>query len=267
MADDCGLLNLATCLPQKLFDFFLGIFNAPLQPLLSFTKTLLTSPIDLGLFASLWGIMIYIISLFYGLLLLYSGFNFMISGYDVVKREKAKEWLRNIFIMIVLVQASYFIYGLILDINSLLTIGIINLIDNDFFLLSADNIVNIGLQFLFAIFYVLALLMAVIILMIRYVVVAVGVVFVPLAIFLYFIPPLKEYGKLIMNYLGVCIFLTFFDAVILLACSKLIDVGIFDNFKILVMITAFSIVNLLMGYLMVFTLVNTGLKSSGKILG
>ncbi|PIN77986.1 hypothetical protein COV14_04805, partial [Candidatus Woesearchaeota archaeon CG10_big_fil_rev_8_21_14_0_10_33_12] len=124
MADDCGLLNLATCLPQKMFDFFIGLLNAPLQPLLSFVKTLLTANVDLTLFVSLWAIMVYVISLFYGLLLMYSGFNFIISGYDAVKREKAKEWFRNIFIMIVLVQASYFLYSWFLDINSLLTTAI-----------------------------------------------------------------------------------------------------------------------------------------------
>ncbi|PIN77985.1 hypothetical protein COV14_04800, partial [Candidatus Woesearchaeota archaeon CG10_big_fil_rev_8_21_14_0_10_33_12] len=98
---------------------------------------------------------------------------------------------------------------------------------------------------------------------IRYVIVAIGIVFVPLAVFLYFIPPLKEYGRLIMNFLGVCVFSTFFDAVILLACSKLVDVSIFGNFKILVMITAFSIVNLLMIYLLVFTLIKSAMKSQG----
>jgi len=263
MADDCGLLNLATCLPQKMFDFFIGLLNAPLQPLLSFVKTLLTANVDLTLFVSLWAIMVYVISLFYGLLLMYSGFNFIISGYDAVKREKAKEWFRNIFIMIVLVQASYFLYSWFLDINSLLTTAIINMIDGNFFLLTTDNFVNLGLEFLFTIFYVLALLITVVLLTIRYVIVAIGIVFVPLAVFLYFIPPLKEYGRLIMNFLGVCVFSTFFDAVILLACSKLVDVSIFGNFKILVMITAFSIVNLLMIYLLVFTLIKSAMKSQG----
>jgi hypothetical protein len=263
-AEDCGLLNLATCIPQKIFEFCLNIFYAPITPLLVLIKSFLTEPINLGSFMPLWAIIIYVLSLFYGLLILYSGFNFMISGYDAVKRAKAKEWFQNIILMIVLVQASYFIYSLVLDINSLLTSGIINLIDPRFFILTADNIVNLGLEFFFAIFYAITLFITVIILTLRYIVIAVGVVFVPIGIFLYFIPPLQSYGKLIINFLGVCIFTTFFDSLIFLVCSQLINLPIFDNFKILVMITAFSIANILMFYLIFFSAIKSAFKTGEK---
>ena len=202
--------------------------------------------------------------MFYGLLMLYSGFMFIISGYDVAKREKAKEWFRNIFIMIVLVQASYFLYSAVIDINSLLTTGLINMIDQTFFLITADNIVNIGLQFFLGGFYVIALLFTTILLTFRYILVAGGVVFVPIGIFLYFIPPVNAYGKLILNFLGICIFVTFFDALILLICSKLIDIPIFQNFKILVMITAFLIINFFMFYIMMFSAFKSAIKTGGK---
>ena len=266
MTEECGILNLAVCIPEKIFDFFLNIINAPIQPLLDMVKSLLTEPISISLFNSLWAIMLYVISLFYGLLLLYAGFNFMISGYDVVKRSKAKEWLRNILIMIILVQASYFIYGAVIDLGSLLTVSIINLVDESFFLLTADSIVNLGLQFFFAIFYVFALIFTTILLTIRYIIVAVGVVFVPLGIFFYFIPPLQEYGKFIFNLLGICIFVTFFDALVFLVCSELINIPLFANIKILVMIGAFTISNLLMFYLMFFSIIKSAL-SIGKTVG
>ena len=263
-AADCGLLNLASCLPQKLFEFIISILNAPLQPLLSLIKSLLTEPVDLSLFSSLWAIIIYVLSLFYGILLLYSGFNFILSGYDAVKRANAKEWFRNIFVMIVLVQASYFLYSIVVELNSILASAMINMIDDSFFKLTADNIVNLGLQFFFLIFYVLILLISVILLVIRYIIVAAGVVLIPIAIFLYFIPPLQDYGKLIMNFLGICIFLTFFDSIILLVCSRLIYVPLFANFKILVMIAAFTIANLLMVFLMLFAAMQSTLSFNKK---
>jgi len=266
-AGECGLLNLASCIPEKMYDFILRVINAPISPLLNLTKSLLTEPVNLSLFSPLWAIILYVISLFYGILMLYSGFNFMFSGYDAVKRAKAKEWFMNIFIMIVLIQASYFIYELVLDIESLLTAGVINLIDDTFFMITADNIVNIGLQFFFATFYVLILLLAVLFLTIRYIIVAVGVVFVPIGIFCYFIPPLNSYGRLIFNFLGVCIFTTFFDALIFLVCSQLIQIELFESFKILVMISAFSIANLLMLYLMFFSAIKSAMKTTGKTAG
>ncbi len=265
--EECGLLNLASCLPQKFYEFIISILNAPIQPLLDLVKSLLTEPVNLSLFISLWAIMLYIISLFYGILILYSGFNFMVSGYDAAKRANAKEWLKNIFMMIVLVQTSYFIYSAIIDVSSLLTSGVINLIDRHFFMLTADNIVNIGLQFFFAVCYVIVLLIAVILLIIRYIIVAIGVVFAPIAVFLYFIPPLQDYGKLIMNFLGTCIFLTFFDALIFLSCSKLIEIALFENFKILVMTSAFMIANLLMLYLMFFSAIKAAFSVSQKGVG
>jgi len=267
MTDDCGLLNLATCLPQKLYDFIIGVINAPIQPLLDLTKSLLTEPVNLSAFGSIWAIIMYILSMFYGLLLLYVGFNFIISGYDVIKRDKAKTWFRNILIMIVLVQMSYFIYSTFIDINSLMTSGIVNMVDSKFFLLTADNIVNIGLELFLGLIYVITLLFSVLLLTLRYIFVAVGVILIPIGIFLYFIPPLNSYGKLIINFLGICIFITFFDSLILLAGSKIVEIPLFENFKILVMIACFSIVNFLMFYFVIFSALKSAFKTGENVVG
>ena len=245
MADECGLLNLASCIPEKIYEFILNIINAPIKPLLDLTKSLLTEPIRLDFVAPVWAIIIYILSLFYGLLLLYSGFNFIISGYDVVKRAKAKEWFQNIFIMIVLIQASYFLYYLFVDVSSLLTAGVINLIDENFFLLTADNMTNLGLQFFFGLFYVITILITVLFLALRYLLVLIGLVLFPIAIFFYFIPALQGYGKVIFNTFGTYMFINFLDGIILLICSRAMNVPVFENIKILVMISAFSIINFL----------------------
>jgi hypothetical protein len=190
--EECGLLNLASCIPERLYSFFISILNAPIQPLLGLTKSLLTEPINLEVFVSLWAIILYVLSTFYGLLLLYAGTNFMLSGHDQVKRAKSKEWFQNIFLMIVFTQASFFLYSFVIELSSFLTAGMINLVDPDFFLLTADNIINIGLQFFLGIFYVLTLLTTVFILIIRYLTIAAGVVLFPIGIFLYFIPPVQD---------------------------------------------------------------------------
>lgn len=265
MTEECGILNIATCLPQALYDFFMNVINSPIQPLLDMLKFFLTEPVNITIFNPLWAIMIYVISLFYGILLLYSGFNFIISGYDAEKRNKAKEWLRNIVIMVVLVQASYFLYSLTLDIGSLLTAGIINLVGDEFFLLSIDNLVNIGLQFVFLLLYLLSVLITALLLTIRYIIVCAGVVFIPIGIFFYFIPALNNYGKLILNFLGICIFITFFDALIFLVCSKIVEIDFFANFKILVMISAFSLANLLMLYLIFFSAIKSAFNTVDSV--
>ena len=262
---ECGLLNLASCIPEKLYGFFISVLNAPLKPLLGFIKSLLTEPVNIKVLAPIWAIILYVLSIFYGLLLLYAGMNFMFSGHNEVKRAKSKEWFQNVFLMILFTQMSFFLYGMILDVSSLLTAGMMNLVNEEFFLLTADNIINIGLQFFFALFYVLTLLLTMLILMIRYLTVAIGVVLFPIGIFLYFIPPVQDYGKLILNYLGICIFIGFFDSVIFLVASQLIQIQIFENMKIMVMIGTFSMANLLMLYLLFFSIIKSALKTTASV--
>jgi len=267
MSEECGLLNLATCIPEKIFDFIINIINAPIKPLLDLTKTLLTEPIRIDTIAPIWAIIIYVLSIFYGLLILYAGFNFMISGHDIIKRARAKQWFQNIFIMIVLIQTSYFLYYLCVDVSAYLTAGVVGLIDENFFLLTADNIVNLGIQFFFGILYVITILISVLLLMLRYLFILIGLVLFPIGVFLYFIPATQGYGKVIFNSLGVYLFIPFLDGIILLICSRILGIPSFENYKILIMISAFSIINFLMIYLLIFTLIKSAIKATSDDIG
>ena len=243
-AEECGLTNLASCIPQKIYDFFIDLLNAPLSPLLNLIRSLMENPPSVDIFIGIWAIIVYCISLFYGLLFIYAGFQFLLSGHNVLKREMAKEWLKNTVIMITLIQASFYLYQLILELGAMLTSSVLQMVDEHFFLITADNIVNIGLEFFFVSFYVVSLLITVLLLLVRYLIVSFGVIYFPIGIFCYFIPPLRSYGKLILHMLGAFIFLTFIDAIIILGCSMMIEIPLFENIKILVMTSCFSIINM-----------------------
>lgn len=262
---ECGLLNLASCLPEAFFSYISGFLNAPLQPLLDLNRNLLSTQVNIQLFASLWAVIIYVLSMFYAILIIYAGFQFIISGYDVQKRENAKVWLRNIIIMIVLVQASFFIYELAIQISAAMTSATLSLINPSFFLLTIDNITNVALEIIFFLLYILVLLATALLLIIRYAIVSIGVVFCPIAIFCYFIEPLKPYGKLVFNFLGICIFSTFLDAIILIGFAKMVEIPLFANIKILVMISAFIIIGLLMFFLILFSAIKSALKAGEKV--
>ncbi len=249
---DCGLSNIASCLPQKVLEFVINILNAPLTPIISFVKNMLTAQVDIGVFHSIWSIIVYTISLFYGLFLIFAGFNFMISGYDVTKREKAKEWFKNIILMVFFIQASFLLYSLSIDLAAGLASGTMNLIDPNFFMLTADNIINMGLEVILLLIYVFTLAITAILLILRYIFVCVGVMFLPLGIFFYFTPPLNAYGKLVLNVLAVALLLPFIQIMILLAASKLIALPLFANFKILVMISSFAFIDFIMLLLILF---------------
>ena len=252
---ECGLTNVATCLPEKFFEFITSVMNAAIQPLLKLVQTLLTEPANVNTFQPLWAVIVYVISLFYGLFFLFAGFNLMISGYDSAKREKAKYWLRNVVLMIIFVQASFLIYSLILELSSLMTAGVINIIDPKFFLMTLDNGLNFGLQLSLLSFYIITMITTIVLLGLRYLFAIIGVVFFPIAMFFYFIPPLQNYGKLITNLLLVIIFVPFFDAVMLFGASALLKIPVFANFKIVLTIVAFTAVNLLMIVLTIFAII------------
>ncbi|MGE0793709.1 MAG: hypothetical protein AB7V77_06030, partial [Candidatus Woesearchaeota archaeon] len=242
---ECGLTNLASCIPEKMYEFILNLINAPLQPLLELVKNLLQAHPSITLFHGIWAIVVYCISMFYGLLLIYAGMQFLFSGHNVVRREMAKEWLKNVIIMMVLIQASFYLYDLAIELGSVMSSSVLSLVDPLFFMLTADNLVNIGLEFIMVFIYAITLIFTLFFLVMRYLVVALGVLFVPIGIFCYFIPPLKSYGKMILNLLGLFVFINFLSTIIILACSMLITIPLFENIKIVIMINCFGIVNLL----------------------
>ena len=249
---ECGLTNLAYCIPEKIAQFLLDILNGALQPMLDFTQGLMTEPVNLSVLQPFWAIIIYVISLFYGLFFLFSGLNLLVSGHDPARRERAKQGLTNVIFMVIFVQASFFIYSLANELASLLALGVMNIIDSNFFLLTVDNVTNVGLELLFGIPYAIVLVITILLLAIRYLLALVGVVFAPIAFFFYFIPPLRSIGKMMINVLLVILFIPFFDAIILFASSALLSIALFENFKIIIMISGFLLVNFLMIFLVLY---------------
>jgi len=265
-AEDCSITNLGGCLAQKFFEFLLSILNAPIQPLLDSVYYLLTQPVNIGIFSSIWSIIVYILSMFYGLLLMYVGVRFILSGHSPEQREKSKKMLASVIIMMVLVQASYYLYSMVIELASSVTTAIFNMVQQSFFLLTVDNITNIGLELILIIPYLGSVMITLILLVLRYMIVSAGVILFPIGIFFYFFEPLNHYGKLIINFLFAVIFITFFYSIIFLASSKLLDIGTFQNMKILVMIGAFTFVNTITIFVSLFVLIKSASKVAAPIM-
>ncbi len=243
---ECDLLNLPSCIFSAFGEFLLSIINAPILPFLSIVKQLLMQPANVQAFSALWAVIIYIISIFYGLFILFAGLNLIISGYNADKRERAKEWLQNTILMIFFVQASFLIYTLVAGLAAGLTAGVVGIIDPNFFLFTLDNLVNVFLEIAFGFFYVLVLFITVVAFSVNYLLASIGVLFFPFGIFFYFIPPLRDIGRFVISKLMFVLFLPFFASLVLLGAAELIKVGSFDMVKIVLMVGAFALVNSLM---------------------
>ncbi|MFQ5621304.1 MAG: hypothetical protein ACE5FT_05670 [Candidatus Nanoarchaeia archaeon] len=262
----CDYTNFVSCFPEVFLDFILDfikdLLNPAAQPMLDLIKLLLSEPVNIALFSGLWSVIIYIISLFFGLFFMGSGFYFLISGYDPVKRERAKLWLKNLVFMLIFIQASFFIYEIAIELSARMSSGIIEIIDPGFYSLTTDSVVNFGLQLFLLVPYLIVLLNTTLLLGLRYLVVSVGVVFLPIALFFYFFPPLNGYGRMLLNGLGVAVFIPFFDALILLVGSMLMDISIFSHIKVLVAMITFLTMDAFMICVLVFALV----KSASMIM-
>jgi len=211
-----GLWETISGLPQgianALLDSLKQIFTGFAQPLLDVAKTLITSNIDPSHFQSLWLVFIAIINAFYLLLFLSVGLKFIIGSIDAVEREKAKEWFKKCFFMLVTVNASLLIYSLILEASSAITLFLWNSQFETLFNPSFP-----GLDFLWAGVMALFVFLTAITLVIRQIILIIGIMLFPVGLFLYFIPPLEQYGKIILNILGITIFMQVLDVIILIA--------------------------------------------------
>ncbi|MBM3206849.1 MAG: hypothetical protein FJZ43_04495 [Candidatus Staskawiczbacteria bacterium] len=247
------------------FNFLFNIINAPVQPFLQIVLNLLSADVHTQIFLSLWAIIVYMLSMFYALLIVGAGVSFLISGYDSEKRESAKEWLRNIIIMIILVQSSFFLYQLALDLASSMTSATLNIVDENFFSLQVSSTIGLGLALSLGMVYVVVLILTALVLTLRYAIVAIGIVLFPIGIFFYFIPKLRGFGSLIFNVLGISIFITFFDAILLIGFSALMNVGVFNNLQIIILISAFLLIDILMVILLFFAITRAAFSIYSKV--
>lgn len=253
----CSISTLGECVAKALFKFIIDLLNLASKPFLDLIKKFLSEPVNITIFASTWSVIVYILSMFYGLLFIWVGFKFIISGESPEQREKAKSDLKNIIIMMILVQGSFHLYSLIIAVSSALTKTILNMVGNDFFKITLESIYNIGFDLFFGSIYILHLIVVLIILILRYIAVSAGVLLFAMGIFFYFISALNQYGRLIINGLGVLIFLPVFYALIFLVGSKLTTLGGFSGFKTLIMVGSLDMIILFTLLLLLFVVVKS----------
>ncbi|MBS3138614.1 hypothetical protein J4207_02810 [Candidatus Woesearchaeota archaeon] len=248
-----GCSDIGSCLEE----FILDSLNAPIKTLAESFQKLLSQNIDISSFASFWSVIVYALSFFYIFFFLYASMQFVSAGSDMQRRTLAKDSLKNAFVVLVLVQGSYFLYGLLIDASAALTRGMLSLLSERFFL----PISSIHTNLFFVLLYVAALGATVIFLLIRFIFVAVGVVLFPVGIFLYFIPPLREYGLSIIYFFATLVFVPFFVTIVFLITDKLLMISFFEELKSLLLIATLAIVNAILLYVTVGALLKAFMGS------
>ena len=216
-----GLKDNVNGLKQGIWDSFTSstknsvkVFNSSM---LGFTQFLLSTNPNVDSMQNLWQSITLVISSFYLIIFMIIGAKFLISGNNIEGREKAKEWLKNAFMMIIGVNASFLLYKLLLETATAITQFIWITGFENFF---NDSIFN-SAGFVLLIVSSGSIGLALITLFLRYVFLMLAVLLCPIGIFLYYTPKLQNWGKIIFNLIGMALFMQFIDVIIFVTSNQL----------------------------------------------
>ncbi|MCD6418250.1 hypothetical protein J7M00_05655 [bacterium] len=209
--------NLPANVANAILDSFKGTVISFVAPILEFIKAMVLNNINPYDFQDLWLMIVSVISCFYLLLFVFAGLKFLLGSYDAVQRKSAKEWLKNAVVIVVAVNASLLLYSLMLQLSSAVALTIWTEKLDSLFDIAQLNALNL----LWVVFYAFGALLLAITLLLRQLFLILGVIFVPIGIFLYFIIPLRAYGSVILNFFGAIVFMQVIDAALLLGVSML----------------------------------------------
>jgi len=239
-----GLWDSITSLPQEIAEAFLSVLSnlllAFVTPLLEIARVLMTANINPFTFEAYWQIIVTIISLFYLLLFLIVGLKFLFGSYDPVQRKEAKEWFKKTVLLVIAVNASLLFYSLVLNISSAVALV---LWSEEFETMFAIESLG-ALDFLWLLLFASTLFLALSTLVIRHMFLIMGAMVFPIGLFLYFIPPVKEYGSAILHLTVIVAFMNVMDIIILIGIQLFAA-----EFSFLPSITMLS---LTMGFLLIF---------------
>ena len=109
--------------------------------------------------------------------------------------------------------------------------------------------------------YLIAIIITLILLAIRYFFASIAIIFFPIGILLYFFPFTQNYGKLILNLILINLFIPFFASIMLAGFSQLAHTGIFQNLQTLLATITFITIDVMLLLLALFS-VFTGINQT-----
>lgn len=227
---------------------------------------LLTEPAPIHLFKRIWNIILFMHISVFTLMLMFAGFKLMTSGGDVVKTEQAKNSIKNAILLIIFAPLSFLIYYSLIEVSSALTQGILSYVSTDFLYIGEGTLGNLALEVGLGIPFTVTALFTLILLTIRFALVSGGVLFFPIGLTLYFIPATRDYGRLIINFLFLNIFSTFFIALLFATFSLITKTGILANVQILLALGCLFAVNIFLIYTMFFAALKAALNIGQKVM-
>jgi hypothetical protein len=261
------LANLPECTAEAIFSSLTQglIFSA--QQFYNLSIGFLTASPDLTWFCAPYNMIMAIIESFYSIILMGLGAYYIFHSTDVEGRTKAKIWLKNVFFMVILSPLSFGIFRLLLDLNTQLSSSMYASVSQSIFDIDAQ-FSNLIFSMIFAVSLSAGGILTFITLVIRYLLIPFLLFLFPIAIVLYFISPLRQWGAFIFKFIVLIVFMTTVDAIFLMGISYLFDspdpnLGnvLVQTFGLMVGFGLIGIVNLILYLIAILSVVFMALKA------
>ncbi|VVC00522.1 Uncharacterised protein [uncultured archaeon] len=198
-------------------DYFEGSAKEFNDPLVGFLEYLVSANPDPDSVKGWFDSIALLLSSFYLLMFSGAGLMFLLSGISPEKRFEAKQWLKNSVIIIAAIAVSFPLYKMLLELSTAITIFIFGSGQASIFGFGALYGQGIA-SLLFLGFAASAALFTI---FLRYLFLTMGVALFPIGIFLSLVPPLRPWGRALLNILGAAMAMQFIDAILLAAAGQM----------------------------------------------
>lgn len=218
------LQNLPACNAEKLFSTINDGFIYSAKQFLDNTLTFVISSPNTKLYCKPYNALMGVLETLYAIALMIIGGLYIVSANDIQARTKSKIWLQNLMLMILSLTFAFPIFNMILEVNQYITTSIYNQSFLDVFDIQVV-FSSLIFSFSFSTFTLFSAALAFFTLLVRYMLIPFLLLLFPIGILLYFLPFTKDWGGFILKFILLILFMTSFDAVLILGVSYLLNSG------------------------------------------
>ena len=216
------LTNLPGCIVEAFFSYLVSGLIASTQGLVDASFSFIFSSPNPQWFCTPYNTVLTSLEGLYSIALMGLAFYYIIRSTDVEGRTTAKRWLEKMLVMIVFLSFSFPMFQLILDFNTYLSTNLASESMKGMFT-SPGSFTSAVFALVILLPMVSFMMLTFVTLLIRYLLIPFALLLFPVAIFLYFIPPTESWGKTFLKIIGILVFMTTIDALVLLGLSSLFN--------------------------------------------
>ncbi|VVB65830.1 Uncharacterised protein [Candidatus Gugararchaeum adminiculabundum] len=267
-----SIQNIPACIVEKFFNFIFDGLTFAVQAFLNATFSLILAVPDVHWFCSPYNAIMGIIESLYTLIIMGLGLFYVVRSTDVEGRITAKKWLKNIFLMVITLAFSFYIFEAIIQVNQSITSSLLNQASTNFFSVKS-SLSNLLFAIVILLLFTLVAVVTFFTLLFRYILLPFLLFLFPFAIFFYFLPIAENFGKFLLKLILLIVFMSSLDALLILGFFSLFnaaDPTLADEFiHAMAGVAAFGaigVANVIIYVIAILMVLQQGFKLRGEFL-